>query len=80
VADLLDVFDAHVADCPWTLEGVDLREPLVAAGFEKPRKVMPALYVAIEGRPAGLPLFDSLLLLGRASSRARITAARTRLG
>jgi glutamyl-tRNA synthetase len=80
VGELLDVVDRHLAECPWTLEGVDLRETLAAAGFEKLRKVMPALYVAVEGRPAGLPLFDSLVLLGRESSRARVKAARARLG
>jgi glutamyl-tRNA synthetase len=79
VAELLDVVDAHLATCAWTLEGVDLRPPLTEAGF-KVRKVMPALYVAVEGRPAGLPLFDSMQLLGRESTRARITAARARLG
>jgi glutamyl-tRNA synthetase len=76
---VLDVVDAHLAECPWTVEGVDLREPLAAAGIEKPRKVMPAIYVAVEGRPAGLPLFDSLVLLGRERSRARIQSARARL-
>jgi len=76
---VLDTVDAHLAACEWTVADVDLREPLVAAGFEKLRKVMPALYVAVEGRPAGLPLFDSLVLLGRDESRARIQAARARL-
>jgi glutamyl-tRNA synthetase len=80
VREVLDVVDAHLAACPWTVEGVDLRAPLAAAGFEKTRKVMPALYVAVEGRPAGLPLFDSLVLLGRESSRARVRAAWARLG
>jgi glutamyl-tRNA synthetase len=79
ITTALDVVDAHLADCDWTVEGVDLRAPLAAAGFEKPRKVMPALYVAVEGRPAGLPLFDSLVLLGRERSRARLRFARERL-
>jgi glutamyl-tRNA synthetase len=80
VEELLDVVDRHLAECDWTVAGVDLREALAAAGFEKLRKVMPALYVAVEGRPAGLPLFDSLVLLGRESSRARVRSARARLG
>jgi glutamyl-tRNA synthetase len=79
VAEVLQVVDAHLADCPWTVGGVDLRDPLTSAGF-KVRKVMPAIYVAVEGRPAGLPLFDSMVLLGRERSRGRIAAARTRLG
>jgi glutamyl-tRNA synthetase len=76
--DVLAIVDAHLAECAWTVEGVDLRERLTAAGC-KVRKVMPAIYVAVEGRPAGLPLFDSLVLLGRERSRARIAAARQRL-
>ncbi|MCJ7436295.1 MAG: glutamate--tRNA ligase, partial [Acidimicrobiia bacterium] len=62
----------------WSLEGVDLREPLKAADF-KVRKVMPAIYAAVEGRTAGLPLFDSLVLLGRDRARGRVIAARSRL-
>jgi len=46
----------------------------------KPRKVMKLLYVAIEGRPAGLPLFDSMHLLGREVSLDRLRAARLRIG
>jgi len=78
-AEALEVVDAHLADCEWTVEGVDVREPLTSAGF-KIRKVMPAIYAAVEGRAAGLPLFDSLVLLGRDRSRARLEAARARLG
>ena len=39
---------------------------------------MKLLYVAVEGRPAGLPLFDSMHLLGR-ERVARAVACRTRL-
>lgn len=79
VAELLDLVDARLAECEWTVEGVDIREPLKEAGF-KPRTAMPAIYAAVEGRATGLPLFESLLLLGRDSSRARVAAARARLG
>jgi glutamyl-tRNA synthetase len=41
---------------------------------------MPLLYVAVEGRRAGLPLFDGMHLLGRERTLARLRAARTRLG
>jgi len=41
---------------------------------------MKLLYVAIEGRPAGLPLFDSMHLLGREVSLDRLRAARLRIG
>ncbi len=75
---VLGLVAQHLAHCEWTTEGVDLRAPLNEAGF-KVRKVMPAIYSAVEGRPSGLPLFDSLVLLGREVSIARINAAQTRL-
>src|SRR6185503_12134496 len=59
VADVLDAAQSHLTNCDWTLEGVDVRPAIEALGL-KPRKAMPALYVAIEGQPAGLPLFDSI--------------------
>ena len=45
----------------------------------KPRKAMPALYAAVEGRHQGLPLFESIELLGRDRALARLRAARDRL-
>ena len=42
----------------------------------KPRKGLPAVYAAVEGTHAGLPLFDSIVLLGRDRSVARVRAAR----
>ena len=38
----------------------------------KPRKAMPALYAAVEGRHQGLPLFESIELLGRDRAVARL--------
>ncbi len=78
VAAVLELVDEHLARCEWTVDGTNFNERLKAAGY-KVRKVIPAVYSAIEGRPTGLPLFDSLVLLGRERSRARIAAARTRL-
>jgi glutamyl-tRNA synthetase len=78
VVDVLALVDAHLERCEWTAEGVNFNEELKAAGY-KVRKVIPAVYAAIEGRATGLPLFDSLVLLGRDRSRARIAAARARL-
>ena len=46
----------------------------------KLRKFVPVLYVAEMGRPAGIPLFDSMALLGRERSLARLRTARLRLG
>ncbi len=77
--EVLDAAIAHVEACPWTVEDLDLRGAIDALGL-KPRKVMKLLYVAVEGRPAGLPLFDSMHLLGRDVTLARLRAARLRIG
>jgi glutamyl-tRNA synthetase len=79
VDDVLDAARDHLARCEWTAEGVDLRPAIEALGL-KPRKVMAALYVALEGAPSGLPIFDAILALGRERSLARLGAARERLG
>ena len=42
-------------------------------------KAMKAVYVAIEGRPTGLPLFEAMFMLGRESSLRRLRAARAKL-
>jgi glutamyl-tRNA synthetase len=41
---------------------------------------MHVVYTAVEGRRAGLPLFESIVLLGRERALTRIRAARARLG
>ncbi len=46
----------------------------------KLRKFVSVLYVAIMGAPRGIPLFDSVALLGRDESIARLRAAREKLG
>jgi glutamyl-tRNA synthetase len=79
-ADVLDAAIAHLEACEWTLEGVDVRPALEAIGIEKTRKVMPLLYVAVEARRAGLPLFDGMHLLGRERTLVRLRAARARIG
>ena len=61
------------------LEKVDRYLQLIKELDLKPRKALPAVYAAVEGRHAGLPLFDSLVLLGRERALARIRAARSRL-
>jgi glutamyl-tRNA synthetase len=78
VGELLDAVIAHLEQCEWTLEAIDLRPVLEPLGL-KPRKALPAIYTAIEGHHAGLPLFDSILLLGRESTLARLAAARSEL-
>jgi glutamyl-tRNA synthetase len=79
VAEILDVSIAHLETCEWTLEGIDLRASVDALGVKKVGKALPVVYAAIEGRTAGLPLFDSIFLLGRDSALRRLRAARERL-
>ena len=78
VVVVLDAVVDHLTTCDWTPEGVDPRGVIDGLGL-KARKVMPALYAAVEGRHAGLPLFDSIALLGRDRTLARLRAARARL-
>ena len=76
--ELLDAASAHLDACDWTIEGVDLR-PVVEHVGEKPRRAMHVFYTAIEGKAAGLPLWESIVLLGRDAVLARLRRARTRL-
>ncbi len=77
IGEILDVVIRHLESCDWTADAIDLRPPLEAElGIAMKKKVAAALYTAIEGRPAGLPLFDSIELLGRERTLARLRAAR----
>jgi glutamyl-tRNA synthetase len=77
--EVLDAVIGHVDTCAWDVDAIgELRGRIEALGL-KPRKVMKVIYVAVEGRPAGLPLFDSMHLLGRDVTLARLRASRTRL-
>ena len=70
---------AHIESCAWDVDGIgEMRTVLKDLGL-KPGKVMKLLYGAVEGRTAGLPLFDSIELLGRDVAVARLHAARARL-
>jgi glutamyl-tRNA synthetase len=75
VAEVLDAVAEHLETCEWTPDGVDLRPVLDRLGV-KPRKALPAVYAAVEGSHAGLPLFDSIVLLGRERAVRRVRAAR----
>lgn len=76
--ELFDAVIVHVEACPFPIDGDAFLD--VVKGLElKPRKAMPALYAAVEGRHAGLPLFDSIVLLGRERTLGRLRAARARL-
>jgi glutamyl-tRNA synthetase len=74
-AALLDAMITHIDGCEWTTAAIDPR-PLVQALELKIKPAMKALYSAIEGRESGLPLFDAIHLLGRASTLRRLQVAR----
>lgn len=76
--EVLDAAIAHLEDCGWTPGAIDLRPVLEPLGV-KPRRALPAVYAAIEGSHVGLPLFDSIHLLGRDSALRRLRSARARL-
>jgi glutamyl-tRNA synthetase len=78
VAEVLDAVIAHLERCEWTVEAIDFRPVLDELGI-KARKASPAIYAAVEGRHAGLPVFDSIYLLGRDRALGRLRAARERL-
>jgi glutamyl-tRNA synthetase len=78
IADVLDAVIAHVDACEWTPEALALQEVVGALGI-KFRKVAPAVYAVIEGVHRGLPLFDSMYLLGRERTLHRLRRGRSRL-
>jgi glutamyl-tRNA synthetase len=78
-AEVLDATIAHLESCEWTIEACDVRPAIQAIGIEKTGKVMPLLYLAVEARRAGLPLFDSMYVLGREQTLARLRTARSRI-
>ena len=79
IAEVLDAVIAHVEACEWTVEAIALQPVTEPLGI-KFRKIAKALYAAVEGTPQGLPLFDSIHLLGRDRTLRRLRAARDRAG
>ena len=73
VATTLTAIKDYLSNCEWTLEGVDLR-PVCNELEVKPRKALPPVYTALQGSDRGLPLFESILLLGREDVVARLDA------
>jgi glutamyl-tRNA synthetase len=78
IVEVLDAVIAHVETSEWTVDALALQPVTDALGI-KFRKVAPAVYAVIEGVHRGLPLFDSMHLLGRDRTLARLRAARNRL-
>ncbi|MEO9255220.1 MAG: hypothetical protein ABI305_06755, partial [Tepidiformaceae bacterium] len=82
----LRVVDAGLAaldaipESDWDKEHIEaairaMEEPLAL----KPRKFIPTLYAAEMARTQGIPLFDSMAILGRERSLHRLRTARARL-
>jgi glutamyl-tRNA synthetase len=65
---------------PWQAEDLRLRLEEIAASFDLSLgKAQAPIRVAVTGRTVGLPLFESLEVLGRAETLRRIEAALARL-
>jgi glutamyl-tRNA synthetase len=81
---VLDTALTHLDAIPeanWDVEHIESAlRGLEEALAMKLRKITPVLYVAEMGRSQGIPLFDSLVLLGRERALQRIRTARLRLG
>jgi len=79
-ADVLAAVAAAYADVPWEVEA--LRERLEAVGVSfglSLGKAQAPVRVAVTGRTVGLPLFESLVVLGRTETLRRIESARERV-
>jgi glutamyl-tRNA synthetase len=79
-ADLLAAVAAAYVDVPWEPEV--LRERLEAVGTSyglSLGKAQAPVRVAVTGRSVGLPLFESLTVLGQAETLRRIESARERV-
>lgn len=70
-------FDALMA---WNRDAVDgvVREVAGALGL-KLKDMLKPVYVAITGKPSGVPLFDAMAILGKDLCRARLRQARATL-
>ncbi len=75
--EVLDAVIAFVETCEWG-ERIELQQVIADLGL-KPGKVMHVVYTAVEGTSAGLPVFDSIAMLGRDRALNRLRAARERL-
>ncbi|MGW1375560.1 glutamate--tRNA ligase [Streptomyces sp. NPDC002446] len=79
---LLTTARAKLAAADWTAGPEPLKEAVLAAGEEhglKLGKAQAPVRVAVTGRTVGLPLFESLEVLGKERTLARIDAALAKL-
>ncbi|GAA2639530.1 glutamate--tRNA ligase [Actinomadura fulvescens] len=79
-AEILAAAEEAYRDAPWETEELKTRlEQVGAARGLKLGKTQAPVRVAVTGRTVGLPLFESLEILGRDRTLARIAAARAKL-
>jgi glutamyl-tRNA synthetase len=78
-AEILDLAIAHVEVSEWEHDALLTITDQIRANSFSMKASMRVLYTAIENRPAGLPLFEAMLMLGRESSLRRLRAARDRV-
>jgi glutamyl-tRNA synthetase len=84
---MLDAAVAGLAACPWERDAVEaaLSEAAMTAGFVNAEgnpqmsKAQGPVRVAVTGRSVGPPLYESLVVLGRERTLARLRTARSRL-
>ena len=74
IAEVLDAVIAHVERCDVVGRRARRLQPVTEALGIKFRKAAPAVYAAVEGVHRGLPLFDSMYLLGRERTLDRLRA------
>jgi glutamyl-tRNA synthetase len=79
ITELLDALIDYVSTCDWTLDALDLRPVMIGLDMKPGKKTMPPLYAVFEGTTSGLPLFDSVHLLGRERALRRLRDARAKL-
>jgi glutamyl-tRNA synthetase len=77
---LLEAAEAGFADCEWDATGIKdaTLEAGAAVGVTALGKAQAPVRLAVTGRTVGPPLFESLVLLGRRRTIARLAAARER--
>jgi glutamyl-tRNA synthetase len=78
-AEVLDAATTALRDLPtWTTADIEaaLKEALVEGLGRKPRQAFGPVRVAVSGRTVSPPLYESIELLGRERTLARLAAAR----
>ncbi|SEL78702.1 glutamyl-tRNA synthetase [Blastococcus sp. DSM 46786] len=78
--EVLDAATAALGELPeWTTPAIEqaLKEALVEGLGRKPRQAFGPVRVAVSGRTVSPPLYESMELLGRERTLARLAAART---